>query len=366
MLILAAHRSFDLTRRRWAETPRVPVDPLTDALVLRLLRPPKRSQIKTSLILCVDGEEYVCSGRLSGWRTGAYELRYHPGALRRDGRIVRLGELARHTSEAYVRLEVLRGDATVDLLAAWVTAALAPPWPIHNSVAFDAATSALEVAGDGVLSLTHTPIGSSSLGAFAASMARFSTLSTSCTYAGTAMTEIWDVEDTGEFATNAGYHWPGGSTLPAGAQTVTSTLASAPAVSHGLVVITMTGVHQTTPVGTPATAIGGATSPATVTVGDAGSDDMVVDAFCGQSTDITIGADQTERDRETSDSVRLAVSTQSGASGGVMSWSLTGPDFWTTGAVAFKAVAAGIGAAEFMAATTQFAGTGGMVGRVYA
>ena len=111
--VLAERRSLDLSRRRWAETPRVPVDPLTDALILRLLRPPKRSQIKTSLILCVDGEEYVCSGRLSGGRRGAYALRFHPAVLRRGDRIVRLGELARHTLEAYVRLEVLRGDATV-------------------------------------------------------------------------------------------------------------------------------------------------------------------------------------------------------------------------------------------------------------
>lgn len=237
------------------------------------------------------------------------------------------------------------------------------------AVAFDAVSTQSEAAGDGVISTTHTPAGSTNLGAFGGVGWSFSDgfTSTTCKYAGTSMTKLWDITDSGAWTANAGHHWPGGSTLPGGAQTVESTLSGSPRVGHAMVMETLTGVHQTTPVGTAATATGGATQ-ATVTVGSVGTDDLVCDALVEQSSsNPSADAGQTTRGQLVipGTSSHLSCSTQPGTSGGVMSWTLTAPDFWTLGAVAFKPAAAGATTTDFMVAARQFMDTGGMVGREY-
>lgn len=211
------------------------------------------------------------------------------------------------------------------------------------AVAFDAATSVKEENGDGVVSLTHTASGANRA-AFAGvgSTTGGSTTSTSVTYNAVAMTELWDFVQSSTIL-NAGY--VSASEPPTGAQTVTSTLASLPASQdHLFGVITMTGVDQTTPVGTAATA-GGTTSPATVTVGSVGVDDLVVDNLAtSQGDDVApvVGADQTSQwsqDGNFTGSFGNG-STQPGTAGGVMSWTFNNRT-WAIGAVAFKPIAGG-------------------------
>jgi hypothetical protein len=203
------------------------------------------------------------------------------------------------------------------------------------AIAVDAATDVHENSGDGVVSLTHTSTGSNrAVFAGVCGTDVDALTSTSCTYDGTAMTEMWDVTS-GVFM-NAGYRLAGQST---GAVTVTSTIAADIPIRQGLSVVSLTGVDQTTPVGTPQSATG-STSPASLTLASVGSDDMLVDfLFLQDAGTITIGANQTERTTEDlADSWFAKTSTQSGADGAVMSWTFSASGVsWAYGAVAFKA-----------------------------
>ena len=105
----------------------------------------------------------------------------------------------------------------------------------------------------------------------------------------------------------------------------------------------MTGVDQTTPVGTT-TATSGTTANPSVTVSDVGADDLVVENFVANANEgPTIGADQDLRyDELDGDTFTLFIdafgSTQLGSDGGVMSWTM-GAETWGLGAVAFKPAA---------------------------
>ena len=212
--------------------------------------------------------------------------------------------------------------------------------------AFDTATSAQELSGDGVLSLTHTAGGAdraahAGVGIIASAGQQDST---SVTYGGTSMTEMTDTP----FGVNSGqatYRLAGPAT---GAQTVTSTITDATPFTHFLGVISLTGVDQTTPVGTPVSATG-TVSPATVTVASVGADDLVVDNVMLGAALVApvVGADQTERwsQSEALNGGEGRGSTQPGTAGGVMSWTFTTDpgDDWGIAAVAFKPVAAAAG-----------------------
>ena len=204
-------------------------------------------------------------------------------------------------------------------------------------VAFDAVTSAIEVSGDGVLSLSHTASGSDRA-AFAGSEAMepsfATTTTTSVTYGGSSMTEAWDLVFGADAAHSAGYSIVAPATT---AQTVTATLSIINPVTHVLGVISLTGVHQTTPVGTAATSTGTATS-GSVTVGSVGADDLVVDALITNDAE-TVGADQTGRWDRINGFVEGVGSTQPGTAGGVMSWSWGSSKNFALGAMAFKPAA---------------------------
>jgi len=262
----------------------------------------------------------------------------------KEGFPVRLGERAKGRYQA--RVEVTSPDGSIDSeIEVLGFEAPAPRIAFHSSIAFDAASSAVEIAGDGVLSLSHTSTGSD-LAVFAGVNTASGTGGGlgSLTYGGAGTTELWDALY-GSFSGHAGYSLAGQAT---GAQTVTSTVAVNN--EHALGVMSFTGVDQTTPVGTPATATGTA-SPATVPVGGVGADDLVVDnlhsLFGGAPG---IGADQTQRYAQdvygdAGDQQYLKGSTQPGTAGGVMSWTNDGTAEWGIGAVAFKAAAAGGGTA---------------------
>lgn len=204
------------------------------------------------------------------------------------------------------------------------------------AVAFDAISIVEEDSGDGVVSLTHTPVGSSNLGVFAGVGnvdGAAGTASTSVTFAGTSMTEKWDfIANTSR--ASAGYAWPGGATVPGGGSTVTSTLAAA-TLEHVLVVVSMTGVDQTTPVGTPATA-SGTTSPANAALGSINTGDLCVDFVMAEASP-TAGGSQTERVNHGGNTFAFyAVSTMPGSSGGSPTWTFANSN-WEHGVIAFKA-----------------------------
>lgn len=154
-------------------------------------------------------------------------------------------------------------------------------------------------------------------------------------YAGTAMTERWDTT----FAT---YYRHAGYTLvnPAtGAQTVTATYAGTQG-NLRIGVATYTGVDQTTPFGTPNTAVGSGTTPS-VNIPSV-ANDMVVDGMAHvANANATAGAGQTERwdlagaEISISGSEELATGTST-----TMSHTI-GSTSWHIGGIAFKPAAAG-------------------------
>lgn len=346
-------------------------------LGIRLKRPTLRdpldwhaeSKLRVSLVCEIDGVEYRCVGEVSGGvRIGVrgsplpyFRLRYAlPYYLGEQGMELvyrsspdergyyhniptnRIGFGARSV-KAYALVESLTGDNVEAVIEAWSVSAVAPLERVHNSVAFDAATSAEEVAGDGVLSLSHTSTGADR-GVWGAQAAYGAATSTSISYAGSGLTERSD-----QARNNLRLGAYSGKGQTTGAQTVTGTF-SASVDEHALAAISLTGVDQTTEVST-ATAAGanGAASPATVTALTVGSDDMVVDTHVSDFDAVaSAGADQTERFTQDIDGVRtFKGSTQAGTAGGVMSWTLGGTSIygegWITTAIAFKAAGGGGG-----------------------
>jgi hypothetical protein len=156
------------------------------------------------------------------------------------------------------------------------------------------------------------------------------------------MTEQWDVFDDVTTAVGAaGYSLAMGATLP-GAQTVTSTIGTGGTIVYQtLGVVSMTGVHQTIPVGTPqftAENTPDTTSPVELTVTGVGADDLVLDHIQSLSTGApVVGADQTATlNQDDASNNFMAVSRQFGSSGGVMGWTVTGLTGAMYGAIAFK------------------------------
>lgn len=307
-------------------------------------------RIKVSIVVEINGEEYRCDGgttggirtSFAGGEIAQYVLKYGiPTGFFdvKQGFPVRLGERARTAYRARVEISSRDGaiDSDIEVVA---FDSPAPAVLFHSSVAFDAASQAEELSGDGVLSWSHTATGDN-LGVFVGIGNNGGTprASTSVDYGGTAMTELWDTVPFGTFNGNAGYHFPGGSTVPTGSQTITNTL-NGTGDEHRAGAISMTGVDQTTPVGTPQTATGNSTT-ATVTVTDAVTGDMVVASCSGGWLGANPGANETERYDETSPvGTFTAGTTQAGSDGGVMTMTRQAVGFdtnWGIGAVTFKA-----------------------------
>lgn len=203
------------------------------------------------------------------------------------------------------------------------------------AVAFDAATDGTSGAASSI-SVTHTATGTDRA-AFAGGGAVDGSpdLVSSGTYGGTGMTERWDAV----FAT---FYTHFGLTLVApatGAQTVTVNFAGQNGNSS-LAVVTATGVDQTTPFGTAATATGNSTTPS-VNV-SAATDDLVVDnlIYVGTGT-ATHGAGQTERTSNTAVGSEFGhyTTTEAGAATVTMDHTIASNN-WAIGGIAFKTAAA--------------------------
>ena len=357
--IILPKRSLLLT----ASTRRVVVDSLalpilTSGILVKISRPKTIAPlawgaldtIRIRIVMELDGsEEHICQGQAkggirvnrSGIEVDAYELLFSPtyGFFgKREGFAVRLGERSRLSYQCRIEIDALAGILESDIEVIGFDAP-APQYRFSSSVAFDAATDAVETTGDGVLSLSHTSSGEN-LGAFAYSSNNSfpaGKTSSGTTYAGVSMTEKWDETWSSGNSGHAGYVLAGQAT---GAQTVTNTLSAAPANEHFLGVTSMTGVHQSVPAGTSATAQGTGTA-SSVTASDAATGDLVVDGVSQIDTGTTTaGADQTERWGQDTGQSLCRGSSQPGSAGGVMTWTFTGSNQWVAGAVAFKAVSA--------------------------
>ncbi|MFO0773701.1 MAG: hypothetical protein U0172_03435 [Nitrospiraceae bacterium] len=335
------------------ETPLVAVPALTSEIVVRIQRPTTlvplawdaASTLRVTLRFVVDGVEHLTIGTASGGvRTGPqgelseYVIRYKPtvlfGQRARDYMVnnpkdpngfyynvplTRLGELG-STVRAGLILERLSGTISTTITVAATNEAPAPVLARHhNSVAFDAATTVSESGGDGVLTTTHTAGGADravfvGAGVFAASPLGMS----SVTYGGVGLTQLWSIDFAAAAYLNAGYQMVAPTT---GAQTVTATAASSAPLEQGMGIMSLTGVNQANPVGTAVTTTGNGTSPS-LTVATPAADSLVVDAVVIGGLLASAGADQTERYAINGSPFMFQQgSTQSGASGGVMSWS---------------------------------------------
>ena len=154
-------------------------------------------------------------------------------------------------------------------------------------------------------------------------------------------TEAWDLTN-GTYFHSSGHYLVAPAT---GSYAILITLAAAQD-EIGACATSWTAAHQTVPIGTPVTdsAHNGVLNP-TLTVSDAGDDDVVIDGV--YVYDATIAAEtpgQTEQaNLVISAAVTHGCSTQLGSvAGDVMSWTGSASGNWAAGAVAIKPAAGGI------------------------
>ena len=339
-----------------------PIDlaPLTDQVSIAIERPSKSSDvlwdettsISVTLVIAVDGQE----NRYSGGATGGtrldpfgQEMPYRftvnlPTGWFGEGKtqlVKRLGETAVTSYKSWLEISWKGGT---DLSTNVVVSTSEVPidqeyW--HNSVQYDTSSSASEEGGDLVVTVSYTANGTERA-LFAGGTSRSNTgavFTSAATYDGVAMTELWDLEDgSGQKMQSSGYYKVAPATS---AKDVVVTLTPGGTIYEQFVgVVSFTGVEQSgAAVGTAVTDTG-ASTPATVTVGSVGTDDMCVDCVIANGSTLTVGADQNSRQTFNSTfASRSGISTQPGASGGVMSWTVANQ--WVMGAVAFKASAGG-------------------------
>lgn len=328
--------------------------PTTDRIVILIDRPTTSgpsvvwaagSQLETLIVVTVDGVEHRYAGTVSGGiRTGPageaaqYRLEVElPWGFfgQRSGSTRRLGQTAQTSFTARVEARLGRGANVSTFIRATTTESDAPVVPFRSSVAFDTASSAYEGSGDGIVSVSHTAAGSDRAAFIGVSIAHSGNSTGTVTYGGSAATSLFE-DDSTQIGVSGFYF----IAPPASAQTVTSDLVATAPFSHVIHVITMTGVDQTTPCGTPVVVTAGFDASPSVTVGSVGADDLVVDVMSCTlaNSGVTIGASQTQRTivDNTGNPDSQRTSTQPGASGGVMSWTLSGSTWRALGAVAFK------------------------------
>lgn len=331
--------------QRW-QSSKIPVDPLTNEIRISIDRPTTGSpvawaanaQIQVELVLVIDGEEHVCSGRASGGirvnrrdtEDAAYQLIHHPAVMIRNNRVVRIGETAQTECAAFVRITMLRGSIDTVLTATTSTNGT-PGFRIKNSVAYDTSIDATETGGDGVLAVSITGTGTNRFGAVLSgnSDATGGKASTA-TWAGNALTELWD-RLVGSFYADFGARALD-SQMGSGSQSVQITTTANQDELY-LCAVTFNGVDQTTPANGTNQANGSSNAPSVATSATPGADDMVLD-ICWQdgSGTLTAPAEQTERQAGTIGTMRYSVSTQAGSSGSTMSRSSTVSDQWGIGA----------------------------------
>lgn len=357
-----------VTRRTVRATPRgyqsadIQLAEKADNIVLRVARPTVANprawngdKLFARIIAEINGERYACSGSASGGQkthflTGDeiewYELHYQLpwGFLGQEDRPRRIGE-GKLNRRVWVELEP-ESPTDLEIMASFGVSDAPSRERFHRSVSFDAATDAFESSGDGTLTLSHTSTGTDR-GVLATGIALDSVPPAldHMTYNSSAMTEQWDDTTFGAVCQMCGHT---AVAQPTGSQTVSNGYVSAP-INQWLGVVSMTGVDQTTPVGTYVTD-SDTDSSAEVTVTGLDSDGMIIDCMVyDYDGGYTVGADQTVRNTEdsgfSSDYANSSQASSADSSSGVMSWTFGGSSGfaigWTLYAIEFKAAAAG-------------------------
>ena len=340
----------------WQSVP-VLVDPLTSEITVVVQRPttllpsnwPIDSEIQVVIAYRIGGTTHTCTGgAFGGIRSSArfadeiavYVLHYRPAVLIVDNTVKRIGETGASPT-VLVEVTALTGhiDASIQILA---ETAPAPDFLLQHSVGYvtslDASQSgsasaalSLSINGTGTnraafVGVANSDSGGGQLG--------------SATYAGNALTELWD-RTLASFYADAGYRAVD-SQMGSGSQTVTSTLAAALQDEHYLAVVTFDGVDQTTPVSGTAQASGTDNAPTVNTTG-AASGDMVVDICWKDGGTIVSPGDQTNRLTETVGGMGYSVDTQPGSTGNTMSRSSSTSSQWGIGATVVKTAGAATG-----------------------
>lgn len=155
---------------------------------------------------------------------------------------------------------------------------------------------------------------------------------TGVTYNGVAMTKTWAVQNPSFLAYIAFYYLKAPTS---GAHSVVVTYAAA--YSNQIVgAIPMSGVNQTTPLGTPATNTGGPGTTSSVTVSSA-TGELVVGAMYGNTSGLTVSSDTLIIDLDDTDGDQPNVASIAGASSVTMNWTLPSSMTWQGGAVSVKA-----------------------------
>ena len=160
---------------------------------------------------------------------------------------------------------------------------------------------------------------------------------TACTYSGLALTRV-GFQDGGGGSNDRRMEMWRLINPPVGTANVSVTFSSSAKAVIGSV--SFFGVNQTTPNGSFVSA-GASTNLATLTVPSAAGE-LVVDCMAvqGNAATATVGAGQTHLWNDFSRSNGGAVvgcsSTEPGAASVAMTWSLSGVDYWVTGAVSLK------------------------------
>lgn len=199
------------------------------------------------------------------------------------------------------------------------------------AIAFDAATTGT-AAGAGSLTFSH------SVGAGGADRLLVVAVSidnrtvTGVTYGGTAMTSVGSATNGAQVS----HMWR--LIAPAtGANNVVVTLSGG-GTDIVAVATSYTGVDQTTPLGTAATATGTSTT-ASVAVTSA-TDELVVDSVSSNLGTLTVGAGQTQRGNTTAGDNFGGASEEVGATSVTMSWTIGSSSAWASVGVSIKGIVA--------------------------
>lgn len=211
----------------------------------------------------------------------------------------------------------------------------------HHSIAIENATSAVEEGGDGTISVSFTANTGSNRAALVVSgsdrSGQVGTHTTTYGGSGPSVTRPWNVTD-GSYSRCTGDVFKD-SEIGSGAKTIQNVCDVSTDGGTTIAVLCLSGVDQTTPVGTAQTAAATSGNPS-VTVTGLNSTDVIVDGLYMWGSPGTIGANQTQQTTAGGSNNHTNISTQSGADGGVMSWTGSGGEY-SYGAVAFKEAAAG-------------------------
>jgi hypothetical protein len=212
----------------------------------------------------------------------------------------------------------------------------------HHSIAIENSTSAVEEGGDGTISVSFTANTGSNRAALVVSGSDKSTPvvgTHTVTYGGASpsITRAWNVNDT-QYSRGTGDVFID-SEIGSGAKTVQNVCDVATDGGTTIAVVCLSGVDQTTPVGTAQSSASTGGNPS-VTVTGLNSTDVIVDGLYTWGAPGSIGANQTQQTTAGGANNHTNMSTQSGADGGVMSWTGSGGEY-SYGAVAFKEAAGG-------------------------